>query len=120
MAQATTHKGSCHCGKVRYEVTADFSQPVISCNCSICRRKGTLLSFVPADAFQLISGKDEVTDYQFNTKNIHHLFCKTCGVTSFATGTTPDGGRMVAINMRCLEDVDLKTLQIMEFDGASQ
>ena len=120
MAQAKTHKGSCHCGKVRYEVTAAFDQPVISCNCSICRRKGTLLSFVPADAFRLLSGKDEVTDYQFHTKNIHHLFCSTCGVTSFATGTAPDGSRMVAINMRCLEDVDLKTLPVMEFDGASQ
>lgn len=120
MTEAKTHKGSCHCGKVRYEVTAAFDQPALSCNCSICQRKGTLLSFVPADSFRLISGRDDVTDYQFGTKNIHHLFCATCGVTSFATGTAPDGSRMVAINMRCLEDVDLKTLQIMEFDGRSQ
>ena len=86
----------------------------------IGRHEAQERALAPADAFRLISGKDEVTDYQFNTKNIHHLFCKTCGVTSFATGTAPDGGRMVAINMRCLEDVDIKTLQIMEFDGASQ
>ncbi|MFN4162930.1 MAG: GFA family protein [Ferrovibrio sp.] len=117
MAEATIHKGGCHCGAVRYEVSTALDTPVISCNCSICQKKGTLLSFVPADAFKLLSGKDAVQDYQFNTKNIHHLFCKTCGVTSFATGTAPNGTRMVAVNVRCLDDVDLKSLQVMEYDG---
>lgn len=116
-----THKGSCHCSKVRYEVKMDLEKPVLACNCSICQRKGTLLGFVPADAFRLISGKDDVTDYQFGTKNIHHLFCSTCGVTSFATGTAPDGTRMVAVNVRCLENVkDVKALNVQEFDGRSQ
>ncbi|WP_298728679.1 GFA family protein [uncultured Ferrovibrio sp.] len=119
MAEAKTYQGSCHCGAVRYEVTLSLDQPVVSCNCSICRRKGTLLSFVPAEAFKLLAGKDAVTDYQFNTRNIHHLFCATCGVTSFATGTAPNGARMVAINMRCLDDVDLKALTITEYDGRS-
>jgi hypothetical protein len=104
---------------VRYEVSGALKTPVLSCNCSICRRKGTLFSFVPADAFRLLAGKDAVTDYQFNTKNIHHLFCRTCGVTSFATGTAPNGARMVAVNVRCLEDVDLDALTITRYDGKS-
>ena len=83
---ATTYKGGCHCGKVAYEVTADLSKPVISCNCSICGRKGTLLSFVPSDDFKLLSGEDSLTSYRFNRKVIDHLFCSTCGVTSFARG----------------------------------
>lgn len=120
MAEPATYKGSCHCGAVRYEATLSLEAPAISCNCSICQRKGTLLSFIPAENFKLLSGKDAVTDYQFNTKNIHHLFCSTCGVTSFATGTAPNGTRMVAINLRCLEDIDLKALNIVEFDGRSR
>lgn len=112
-----THTGSCHCGAVRYEVDADLTAPAIACNCSICQRKGTVLTFVPAEAFRLLAGKDAVTDYQFHTKNIHHLFCSTCGVTSFATGTAPNGSRMVAINTRCLDGVDLKALNIVEYDG---
>ncbi|WP_300299624.1 GFA family protein [Ferrovibrio sp.] len=116
MAEATVHKGGCHCGAVRYEVTTAL-EPVITCNCSICSRKGTLLTFVPADAFKLLAGKDAVSDYQFNTKNIHHLFCKTCGVESFATGTAPNGAKMVAVNVRCLDDVDPETLQPVKYDG---
>lgn len=119
MSETTTHHGGCHCGKVRYEVGIAADAPAIACNCSICRKKGTLLSFVPAEAFKLLSGKDAVTDYQFNTRNIHHLFCSTCGVTSFVTGTAPNGARMVAVNLRCLDDVDLTALNIVEYDGAS-
>lgn len=121
MPATQTHTGSCHCGAVRYEVDLpEGGAPVLSCNCSICRRKGTLLSFVPAEAFRLLAGKDAVQDYQFHTKNIHHLFCRTCGVTGFATGTAPNGTRMVAVNMRCLDDVDPDALDIMKYDGASQ
>jgi hypothetical protein len=115
----TTYTGGCHCGAVRYSVVTGHNPPVISCNCSICSKKGSLLSFVPADDFRLMAGKDAVSDYQFNTRNIHHLFCKTCGVESFATGTAPNGARMVAINVRCLDGFDLATLEPMPFDGKS-
>ena len=81
MAETKTYSGSCHCGRVRYEADADLSQ-VMSCNCSICRQRGTLLAFVPEDKFRLQSGADALTEYQFNKKIIHHLFCSTCGVTA--------------------------------------
>lgn len=118
MNESKTYAGGCHCGKVRYEVTTDL-QPVISCNCSICSKKGAFLTFVPESRFKLLSGQDTLTDYQFNKKVIHHLFCSTCGVTSFARGIDPQGQPMVALNVRCLDGIDLEALKPMHFDGRS-
>jgi hypothetical protein len=114
------HVGSCHCGAVRYEATLDLEQPVIACNCSICGRSGSLLSFIPESGFVLKSGEDALTDYQFNKHHIHHVFCGKCGIKSFARGKRPDGAPMVAINVRCIEDVDLNALKITNFDGKSR
>lgn len=115
----TTHKGSCHCGAVRYHVETDLKQ-VIACNCSNCGRNGYLLNFVPATQFTLEQGEENLTDYQFNKKIIHHLFCKTCGVHSFCRGKGPDGSEMIAINARCLEDIDPSQLNVTPFDGKSK
>jgi hypothetical protein len=110
------HSGRCHCGHVCYEVETDLAR-VMSCNCSICQKRGALLTFVPAAKFTPISGEDDLTDYQFNKKIVHHLFCHTCGVGSFAKGRAPDGTEMVAVNVRCLDDVDLGQLTPTPFDG---
>jgi hypothetical protein len=118
MADTKTYSGSCHCGHVRYEVQADLSK-VMACNCSICTKRGSLLASVPEGQFSLVSDGDDLTDYQFNRKVIHHLFCPTCGVASFARGIAPDGSKMVAINVRCLDGVDLDALNLFKFDGRS-
>jgi hypothetical protein len=110
--------GGCHCGKVRYEVKGDLSQ-AITCNCSMCMRKGTILAFVPLEQFKQTAGEQMLTDYQFHKKSIHHLFCKVCGVTSFAKGKSPDGKEMAAINIRCLDNIDLSKHKITEVDGKS-
>lgn len=117
MSEAKAYVGGCHCGKVRYRVSLDLSAPSIACNCSICSRTGTLLSFVPESQFTLEQGQDVLTDYQFNKKVIHHLFCATCGVRSFARGTRPDGSAMVAVNVRCLDGVEPAELPVRTFDG---
>ncbi len=70
----STYRGGCHCGAVRYRADADLSKRVTQCNCSICSRTGTLLTFVPADSFALEKGEEFLTDYQFGKKQIHHLF----------------------------------------------
>jgi hypothetical protein len=119
MAEAKKYAGGCHCGKVRYEATSDLGR-IISCNCSICSKKGYLLTFVGADQFQLLSGEDVLTDYQFNTMNIHHLFCSVCGIQSFARGTGRDGKPMYSLNVRCLDDVDISKLEVTDFDGKSR
>jgi hypothetical protein len=116
MTDTKTYTGGCHCGKVRFETKVDLGN-VLACNCSICAKAGLLLAFTSADQFKLLSGEDGLTDYQFNKKKIHHLFCATCGVRSFARGTAPDGKEMRAINVRCLDDVDIDALTPRPFDG---
>jgi len=119
MSEATTYVGSCHCGQVRYEVEIDLSKPAMTCNCSICLRTGTMLSFVPDGSFKLLSDEEALTDYQFGKQRIHHLFCARCGVRSFARGQKPDGAKMVAINVRCLENVSLDQVPVKQIDGRS-
>lgn len=118
VAEMAKYRGGCHCGGVRYEVETTL-EPVMSCNCSICQKRGALLTFVPEAQFTLLSGEDDLTDYQFNKKIVHHLFCSHCGVGSFARGTGPDGSAMIAINVRCLDDVDPAALSPMAIDGKS-
>ncbi len=113
-----TYTGGCHCGNVAYSVKADLDS-VISCNCSVCSKRGSLLTFVPEANFHLLTGEGETTDYQFNKRVIHHMFFKTCGILSYGTGTAPDGAKMVAVNVRCLDDVDLDSLKITPVDGRS-
>jgi hypothetical protein len=119
MSETKIHAGGCHCGKVRYEVKGDLSK-VMACNCSICSKTGTLLAFVPEEQFTLLAGGDALTDYQFAKKHIHHLFCPICGIRSFARGATPDGKQMFAINVRCIDDVDVASLTVTHHDGKSR
>jgi hypothetical protein len=118
MADIKTYTGSCHCGSVRFEASTDLKK-VIQCNCSICSRAGHLLTFVPPDQFKLLQGEDQLKDYQFHHKRIHHLFCSNCGVRSFGQGTTPGGKQMYAVNVRCLEGVEPSALDVTHFDGKS-
>jgi hypothetical protein len=113
-----TKTGGCHCGQIRYDVTADLAQ-VLSCNCSICSRRGALWTFVPPERFALRAGESMLADYQFGKKAIHHLFCPNCGVGSFSRGQAPDGKEMIAVNVRCLDGVDFDALKPMPFDGRS-
>ncbi len=110
--------GSCHCGSVQFEADANIEN-VNACNCSMCHRKGTLLTFIPATSFDLVKGESNLTNYQFHKKQIHHLFCKTCGVTSFAQGAMPDGTKMIALNVRCLEGFDIDSVPTNKIDGKS-
>lgn len=118
MADVKTYRGSCHCGAVRFTAEADLSRTV-TCNCSMCRRSGAIHAFVPIARFHLETPETALQDYQFNKRIIHHLFCKTCGVRPFGRGKGPDGAEMVAVNVRCLDDVDAASLTPTAYDGAS-
>ncbi len=120
MSEPQPHSGGCQCGRVRYDVELDLSQPVIACNCSMCGRAGTLLTFVPAERFKLTSGEEVLKDYQFNHHHVHHLFCSVCGIKSFARGKGRDGSEQIAINARCLDGVDPETLAVKKHDGKSR
>lgn len=108
-----TYTGGCHCKAVRYEVETDLEK-IITCDCSHCAAKGLLLNFVDKDKFKLLSGADQLTEYQFNKKTIRHLFCKICGVQSYSEGVTFP---KVAINVRCLDGIDLSTLTLTPYSG---
>jgi hypothetical protein len=114
-----SHKGSCHCGAVRFEVEGSFEQ-VIECNCSHCSRKGYLLWFVPRAQLKLETPLEALGHYTFNRHVIQHLFCTTCGCAPFGFGKSPDGSDTAAVNIRCLEDVDLPSVKRLPFDGRSR
>ena len=112
------HVGSCHCGKVRFEVEGEIDG-AMACNCSICSRKGSLLWFVPRDRLKLLTSEADLSTYTFNKHVIQHHFCTTCGIHPYGEGTDPKGNRMGAINIRCIEGLDLKAIPVQEFDGRS-
>jgi hypothetical protein len=113
-----TYTGGCQCGAVRYEVALELGE-VIACNCSRCGRLGSLLAFAPIADFKLLAGEGATTEYQFNKHNVHHLFCSTCGIQSFARGTAPNGAEMAAVNARCLDGVEPESLKVRHVDGRS-
>lgn len=114
------HHGSCHCGAVQYDVDVDLDN-LMTCNCSICGRTGSIMAFVPRSALQLTAGDGATTDYQFGSKTIHHRFCTTCGVRSYAEGQGRDGSEYAMVNVRCLEGVDVHQLTIKsQYDGRAR
>src|SRR6187549_2870081 len=108
------YRGSCHCGRVAYEVEGTLDG-AMACNCSICERKGSLLWFVSRDALQLTTPEDASQVYEFNKHVIRHHFCKVCGIHPYAEGVNPKGGPMAAVNVRCLEGVDITRIPVKHF-----
>jgi hypothetical protein len=109
-----TYDGGCHCGRVRFRVTASLDG-VTECNCSICTKKGFLHLIVEPAQFELLSGADALTTYRFNTGTARHTFCTTCGIHPFyVPRSDPD---KIDVNVRCLDGIDLKALRPRPFDG---
>jgi len=113
------YQGGCHCGRVGFTVEADLDRTV-ACNCSYCQKRGFVLAFAPATAFNLEKGEEALTEYRFNSEKIQHLFCETCGVQSFSRGAMPDGTPTVAVNTRCLVGVEPTELSPAAYDGRSR
>lgn len=119
MMATETKMGGCQCGAVRYEAAGVDLDNVLACNCSRCGRLGLNLAFVPQDAFRLLSGGDSLTEYTFNRHKIRHQFCKVCGVQSFAYGEAPNGAKIAALNVRCLDGINVHDLKPKQVDGRS-
>ena len=113
-----SHKGSCHCGKITFTVEGNFDS-VMECNCSHCSRKGYLLWFVPRTQFTLETPAENLATYTFNKHVIDHHFCPVCGCAPFGFGAT-NGVEMAAVNVRCLEDVELADIKRNSVDGRSR
>lgn len=113
-----TYAGSCHCGRIRFEVEGEL-EGAMACNCSICQRRGSLLWFVPRDSLRLLTPAEDAATYTFNRHVIRHRFCPTCGIHPYGEGADPSGNEMAAINIRCLEGVELDSIPVKQFDGRS-
>ena len=112
-----TYTGGCHCGRVRFRVTASLDR-VTDCNCSMCTKKGILHLIVPQSQFELLSGRDDLTTYTFNTGVAKHLFCAVCGIKSFYVPRShPDG---IDVNVRCLDPGTVASCHVTPFDDADR
>ena len=113
------YKGSCHCGRVAFEVEGNL-EGVMACNCSMCQRKGSLMWFVPRESLRLLTPEADASTYLFNKHVIRHRFCAVCGIHPYGEATDPKGNQMAAVNVRCLEGVDIEQLPVQHFDGRSR
>lgn len=111
----TVHHGGCHCGRVRFEVTAPRDLRLSECNCSICYMVGYLHLIVPRSEFKLVQGEEHLVNYQFNTGVAQHTFCAHCGVKSFYVPRShPEG---ISVNARCLDQDTIGSVMTKPFDG---
>jgi hypothetical protein len=118
MSTLVTHRGGCHCGRVRYEVDAPARIEAIECNCSICRMTGFLHLIVPASRFRLLQGTETLTEYTFGTGVAKHRFCRVCGVKAFYVPRShPDG---IDVNVRCLDRSAIEAIVTTQFDDANR
>ena len=119
MPTPKTFTGGCHCGQVRFEATSDLAM-VTACNCSICTKKGLHLAFLAPTNFQLRAGEENLKEYLFNRHAIRHQLCIHCGVDVFARGTRPDGTEVIALNVSCIDGIDLSTIAMTPIDGRNR
>lgn len=99
------HKATCHCGMVEFELDLpDGLVDLTRCNCSICRRKGAIMAYVPLNALRVLKGAEQLKAYQFNTRVAKHYFCSNCGIyTHHQTRATP---HKYGFNVGCLEGIN--------------
>lgn len=116
-----TYHGSCHCGAVRFAADIDLAAGTGKCNCSICAKQRFWSARIRPDAFRLVAGEGELTDYQFNSNSVHHLFCKHCGVHPYHWADIPQaGGLYYTVNVMCLDDASVDEIvegPVTYFDG---
>ena len=109
------YRGSCHCGAIRFEIRTDFPE-LTTCDCSICRKKNALMVKVHESQFELLAGKEHLSEYQFNSMTARHFFCKICGIYPFhRKRVSPD---YFGINVNCLDNFDPAAIPVRQTFGS--
>ncbi len=124
---AKIYDAKCHCGTVRFRLTSEEIMTGRRCNCSICIRKGAVMSSTYFRPSQVeVEGSENLTVYQFGDKDMKHTFCRTCGVSPFSTvASVPPDYEGAAkpgdyrVNLGCLDDLDALSLDVDVIDGRS-
>lgn len=114
----TTHyQGSCHCGAIKFSYDGDEITSGLRCSCSICSRKGAMMSpqAIPKKDLHIEADDNDVGLYQFDNKVARHYFCKTCGIyTHNEMLRMPEHMR---VNIGCIDDLDSSDFDVQVFDG---
>ena len=106
----------CHCGKVEAQINLENLDKLLRCNCSICKRKGAIMSIVKNEDFKIVKGSDQLKTYQFHTKIAKHFFCKTCGI--YTHHNPRSNPKMTGFNVGCVDGIDSFNLKsIVVNDG---
>ena len=102
-------KLKCHCGLIEAEIKIDSLNKFLKCNCSICKRKGAIMSMVKNEDFNLVKGRDDLVLYQFHSNIAQHFFCSNCGIyTHHNPRSNPS---MTGFNLGCIEEIDTFKLE---------
>jgi hypothetical protein len=113
----TKHLGTCHCGEVRFEVDTDAGTGS-RCNCTICTKTSITGGIVKPEAFKLLTDESKLSMYEWASKTSQRYFCKRCGVHCFGRGHLEQlGGDYVSVNLNCLDDIDVRDLDMIFWDG---
>jgi hypothetical protein len=112
------YKGSCHCGRIKFEIEGSL-ESAVTCNCSMCQRKGAVMWFVPRDKLRLLTPEQDASTYLFNKHAIKHRYCSVGGIHPYGEGADPKGMRTAAVNIRCLEGIELESIPTKHYDGRS-
>ncbi|OZG71943.1 aldehyde-activating protein [Hahella sp. CCB-MM4] len=113
------YTGSCHCGAVKFEFESETIEKGLRCNCSICRRKGAVMSafVMPPEQLKISADDNALAKYEFGSCIAKHYYCNHCGIYTFHQTFRKPGHYRV--NLGCLEELDSTALPFEVFDGAS-
>tara|TARA_B100001057_G_scaffold490470_1_gene578835 strand:+ start:609 stop:971 length:363 start_codon:yes stop_codon:yes gene_type:complete len=99
-------KLTCHCGVVEAEINISGKlEKIVKCNCSVCKRKGAIMSMVNNEDFKITKGEKELKLYQFHSKVAKHFFCSICGI--YTHHNPRSNPAMTGFNLGCIDDIDI-------------
>jgi hypothetical protein len=108
---------SCHCGAVRIQVPRR-PRSLTNCDCSICRRYGTLWAYYKTTDVQVVALPGATSGYSWGSKTLRFVRCNTCGCVTHWEPIVPERGLRMGVNARNFDPAQLGPVRIRLLDGA--